>query len=104
MHLGGATREAGLEQRPHLEPAAIDAARSADLAARRVEVKRRKRLRLAEPEEPRCTRDGARRETELQFALDRHDGRWGGRWDSNPQQQGSQPWTLPLSYGHHCKA
>ena len=27
---------------------------------------------------------------------------WGGRWDSNPQQQGSQPWTLPLSYGHHC--
>src|SRR4051812_11390528 len=29
--------------------------------------------------------------------------RWGGRWDSNPQQQGSQPWTLPLSYGHHRK-
>src|SRR3954466_11879501 len=28
--------------------------------------------------------------------------KWGGRWDSNPQQQGSQPWTLPLSYGHHC--
>jgi hypothetical protein len=27
--------------------------------------------------------------------------RWGGRWDSNPQQPESQSGTLPLSYGHH---
>ena len=30
--------------------------------------------------------------------------RWGDRWDSNPQQPESQSGTLPLSYGHHCKA
>src|SRR5438067_3373914 len=48
--------------------------------------------------------DFARRscgQAELQFALERHGGKWGGRWDSNPQQRGSQPRTLPLSYGHH---
>lgn len=27
-------------------------------------------------------------------------GRWGGRRDSNPQQQAPQAWTLPLSYDH----
>src|ERR1043165_677846 len=27
--------------------------------------------------------------------------RWGGRRDSNPQQQAPQAWTLPLSYDHH---
>ena len=26
---------------------------------------------------------------------------WGGRRDSNPQQQAPQAWTLPLSYDHH---
>ena len=25
---------------------------------------------------------------------------WGGRRDSNPQQQAPQAWTLPLSYDH----
>ena len=34
----------------------------------------------------------------------RRQGRWGGRWDSNPQQLESQSRTLPLSYGHHCDA
>ena len=41
-------------------------------------------------------------ETELQLAFDVHgETRWGGRWDSNPQQPESQSGTLPLSYGHH---
>jgi hypothetical protein len=26
--------------------------------------------------------------------------KWGGRRDSNPQQQAPQAWTLPLSYDH----
>jgi hypothetical protein len=30
-----------------------------------------------------------------------HEGKgWGGRRDSNPQQQAPQAWTLPLSYDH----
>src|SRR5262249_11746546 len=29
--------------------------------------------------------------------------KWGGRWDSNPQQPESQSGTLPLSYGHHSR-
>src|SRR5471030_1622002 len=28
------------------------------------------------------------------------DEKWGGRRDSNPQQQAPQAWTLPLSYDH----
>ena len=28
------------------------------------------------------------------------EGKWGGRRDSNPQQQAPQAWTLPLSYDH----
>ena len=31
-------------------------------------------------------------------------GRWGGRRDSNPQQQAPQAWTLPLSYDHQSHA
>ena len=27
--------------------------------------------------------------------------RWGGRRESNPAPPGTQPGTLPLSYGHH---
>src|SRR5437764_136947 len=75
--------------------------RAAQFTRGRVEVDRGERDARTERELVRGTGRRLRRETEFQFALERH-GRWGGRWDSNPQQQGSQPWTLPLSYGHHC--
>ena len=40
----------------------------------------------------------------IRIFAEAHRGRWGDRWDSNPQQPESQSGTLPLSYGHHSAA